>query len=123
MRKILYAIAWMLSALFVQAADITPVANAFKAGDADILKNNMASEVDLVTPDASKKGSGNEAIVLLKSFFQSHKPTGFTVAHHADKNESGFLVGKLTTADGVFRVNINYTTKDGKIFITIIRIE
>jgi hypothetical protein len=123
MGKILFSIVFMVTALYLQAADINPVSNAFKAGNADLLKNNMASEVDMVVPGVSKKGNGNEAIAILKSFFQSQKPTGFTVAHHADKNESGFIVGKLTTENKEFRVNITYTAKDGNILITVIRIE
>jgi len=123
MKKIVFIFTLIISTLALQAADITPVAEAIKAGNTDILKDKMATEVDIVVPGASKKGTGNEAIALLNSFFQANKPTGFTVAHHADKNESGFFVGKLTTAGKEFRVNITYTTKDGKILLTIIRIE
>ena len=123
MGKILFLILLTVTTPYLQAADVTPVSNAFKAGNADLLKNNMASEVDVVTPGVSKKGADSDAIAILKSFFQAHKPTGFTIAHHADKNESGFLVGKLTTANKAFRVNITYTIKDGKMFITVIRIE
>ena len=123
MKKVLFTFTLIISALYIQAADIAPVSNAMKAGNADMLKENMAAEVDIVTPGASKKGSGDEAIAILKSFFQDNKPTDFTVAHHADKNDSGFFVGKLTTGSREFRVNITYVTKDGKILITIIRIE
>jgi len=83
----------------------------------------MAAEVDIVAPGVSKKGTGNDAVAILKTFFQANKPTALTVAHHADKKESGFLVLKLTTENKDFRVNITYTTKDGKTLITIIRIE
>lgn len=123
MKKMLFTIVIAVSILQIQAADITPVSNAMKAGNAELLKDMFAAEVDLVTPGVSKKGNGSEAIAILKSFFQSNKPSAFTVAHHADKNDSGFIVGKLVTANGEFRVNITYTSKDGKIFITIIRIE
>ena len=123
MRKILFLLAFMLSVMSIQATDITSVSNALKTGNAEILKDKMAAEVDIVVPGTSKRGTGNDAITMLKSFFQSNKPTGFTVAHHADKNDSGFFVGKLATDDKEFRVNITYTTKDGQIIITIIRIE
>ena len=123
MGKILFSIAWIVSTLYIQAADVTPVSNAFKAGNADLLKNNMATEVDVVVVGTSKKGSGSDAIAILKSFFQAQKPSGFTIAHHADKNESGFLIGKLITENKAFRVNITYTVKNGKILITVIRIE
>ena len=123
MRKVFFLLALVISAANIQAADIKPVSEAIKAGNTEMLKDKMAEEVDIVVPGASKKGTGNDAITILKSFFQANKPTGFTVAHHADKNDSGFFVGKLTTSDKEFRVNITYITKDGKILITIIRIE
>jgi hypothetical protein len=123
MKQTLFTLALIIATLSMQAADITPVTNAFKAGNADMLKGMLAAEVEMVTPGSSKKGSDGDAIAILKSFFQANKPTGYTVAHHADKNDSGFIVGKLTTANKEFRVNITYTVKDGKILITIIRIE
>jgi len=123
MKKTFFTLALSILILQIQAIDISPVTNAFKAGNVDLLKEMMAAEVEIVTPGVSKKGSGNDALAILKSFFQDNKPTGYTVAHHADKNESGFIVGKITTANRDFRVNITYTVKEGKIQITIIRIE
>ncbi len=123
MKKILFTAMIILIALHSQAADITPVTNAFKAGSAEMFKDMLAAEVDIVTPSNSKKGNPDDVIPILKSFFQDNKPTGFTVSHHADKNDSGFVVGKLATDSKEFRVNVTYTAKDGKISITIIRIE
>ena len=123
MKQILFTLALIIATLYTQAADISQVTNAFKAGNAEMLKDLMAAEVDIVAPGASKKGNAGDAVAILKTFFASNKPAGFTVAHHADKNESGFIVGKLTTSNRDFRVNINYTTRDGKMLISIIRIE
>jgi hypothetical protein len=123
MKKIIYTLACTLFILSAQAADITPVANAIKSGNADLLKDKMGEEIDISVPGTSRKSNANEAITLLKKFFQANKVSGFTVVHHADKNESGFFVGKLVTDQGGFRVNVTYTTKDGKIRIRTIRIE
>ena len=123
MKKILFFLAFTLSILSIQAVDITPVSNAIKAGNAEMLKDKMAAEVDIVVPGTSKKCTASDAIALLKSFFQANKPTEFTVAHHADKNDSGFFVGKIATENKEFRVNITYTIKEEKILITVIRIE
>jgi hypothetical protein len=123
MKKIIFTLTFILSLLSIRAADITPVSDAIKAGNADLLQDRMSEEVDISVPGRSGKGSGTEAIVILKAFFRANKVSGFTVAHHADKNESGFFVGKLVTDNGEFRVNITYTTKDGRIEIRIIRIE
>jgi hypothetical protein len=123
MRKIIFMLTFILSVLSIRAADITPVSEAIKAGNADLLKDKMSEEVDVSVPGASQKGSGDKAITILKNFFGTNKVTAFTVAHHADKNESGFFVGKLATENGEYRVNITYVTKDGKIRIQTIRIE
>jgi hypothetical protein len=123
MKKIIFTLTCILSVLSIRAADITPVSDAMKAGNADLLKDRMSEEVDISVPGTSRKGAGKDAVVILKAFFQTNKVSGFTVAHHADKNESGFLVGKLATDKGEFRVNITYTPKDGKLLLQIIRIE
>jgi hypothetical protein len=123
MRRIIFMLTFILSVWSIQAADITAVSNAIKAGNADLLNDKMSEEVDISVPGTAKKGSGNDAVTILKTFFGTNKVSGFTVAHHADKNESGFFVAKLTTDKGEYRVNVTYTTKDGKIQIQAIRIE
>jgi hypothetical protein len=123
MKKIFFTFTFILFALSIQAVNITPVSDAIKAGNADLLKDKMSEEVDISVPGRSQKGSGADAIAALKTFFRTNKVSGFTVVHHADKNESGFLVGKLITDKGEYRVNITYTTKDGNVLIQIIRIE
>ncbi|MDR1380501.1 MAG: DUF4783 domain-containing protein [Tannerella sp.] len=123
MEKIFFMLIFMLSAWCIQAADITPVSDAFKAGNVEPLRDRMSEEVDISVPGTSCKSSGDGATAILKEFFGTVKITGFTVAHHADKNESGFFVGKLATDKGEYRVNITYTAKDGKLRIQVIRIE
>lgn len=123
MKKLIFTCVWLLSVISIQAIDITLITNAFKNGDAAMLSNNMHTEVDIAVPAVSQKGSGADAIAILTQFFQANKPSGFTVAHHADKNDSGFIVGKLPTSTKEFRTNITYLVKDGKILIQSIRIE
>ena len=123
MKKIIWMFGFTLSVLCMNAADIAEIISSFKEGRASEIAENMDAEVDIAVPGSTKKGSGADAIVLLTHFFESKKPTGFTVLHHADKNENGFVVGRLATGDGEFRVNITYHTKDNKLFIQSIRIE
>lgn len=113
----------MLWAWCIQAADITIVSSAFKEGNAASLSGSMDTEVDIAVPGTSKKGRGADAVAVLTQFFQSNKPTAFSVAHQADKDDSGFVVGKLVTGKGDFRVNITYLIKNNKLYIQSIRIE
>jgi hypothetical protein len=123
MKKTVFTFAFILSVLSVQAADIKAIVDAFGSGNAALLATCMDSEVDVALPETARKVNGQEAVDLLARFFGAGKVSGLTVAHHADKKESGFIVGKLATEKGDFRVNITYRTRADQVFIQSIRIE
>ena len=123
MKRLVFTFAFVLSILNLQAADITNISNAFKGGNASSLSAVMDTEVDIAVPGATKKSNGAGAVSALNSFFSSNKPTAFSVVHHADKKENGFFVGKLTTADKSYRVNVTYRADGDKAIIQSIRIE
>lgn len=123
MKRLILIFTLAFSSLCMFAADITPISNAFKSGNASTLTSSMDTEVDVAVPGSSKKCNGTDAVAILNTFFGSNKPTGFTVLHNADKKDSGFLVGKLPTSNGEFRVNITYRSEGDKTIILSIRIE
>lgn len=123
MRKLKAIIVSLLTAWGVYAADITPITNALKSGDAAALAGNMYTETDIAVPGAAQKGSPAEAGAILSRFFQGNTPSGFTIVHQADKNDGGFVVGKMQTSGREYRVNITYIVKDGRALIQTIRIE
>ncbi|MDR1981963.1 MAG: DUF4783 domain-containing protein [Tannerellaceae bacterium] len=123
MKRLFVLFTFICSCLYVCAADITLISNAFKNGDVSMLTSCMDTEVDIDLPGVSKKCPANDAVALLDTFFRSNKPGGFSVVHHADKKESGFFVGKLPTETGEFRVNITYRAEKNKAVIQSIRIE
>ena len=57
MKRLLLTLALVFSILSVMAADITPISNAFKGGDASTLTGAMDQEVDMALPGSSKKCS------------------------------------------------------------------
>ena len=118
MKRLLLTFALIFAFVCAQAADITSISNAFKAGNTSSLSGAMDKVVDVALPGSSKKCNGSES-----SFFSSNKPSGFSVVHHADKKESGFLVGKLPTSSGEYRVNITYRAEGNTAIIQSIRIE
>ena len=123
MKRFFCTFAFMLSVLSMEAGDITKIVNIFTEGKVSANDTNMDAEVDIAVPGITKKTTGADAAVILMRYFESAKPTGFTVLHHADRNETGFVVGKLVTGTGEFRVNITYYTKDNKVLMQSIRIE
>ncbi len=123
MKRLLLTFALFFAFVCGRAADITGISNAFKAGNASSLSGAMDKTVDVALPGSSKKCDGSGAVSMLSSFFGSNKPSGFSVVHHADKKGSGFLVGKLPTSSGEYRVNITYRTEGNTAIIQSIRIE
>lgn len=123
MKKLIFLFAFAIIAFGIHAADVGPITNAFKSGNVSSIATNMAKEVDIAVPGKSNKGEGKDAIVILTDFFSKNKPTAFNVAHNADKGDTGFLVAKMPTANGEFRVNVTYCVEGNKILIQSIRIE
>ncbi|MDR1880490.1 MAG: DUF4783 domain-containing protein [Tannerellaceae bacterium] len=124
MKRLFALFTFLCSFLYVCAADITPISNALKNGDASTLAGCMDTEVDIDLPGVSRKCGANDAVNLLNAFFRANKPVGgFSLLHHADKKESGFFVGKLPVEKGEFRVNITYRLDKNKAVIQSIRIE
>ena len=123
MKRMICMLAFIFSVLSMQAGDITMIVNIFKEGKVADSTAIMDTEVDIAVPGTKNKGSASEAVAILTRFFESVKPTGFTVLHNADKNETGFVVGRLASGNGEFRVNVTYCIKDNKTLIQSIRIE
>lgn len=123
MKRFLLTIAITFAFMAAYAADINPISNALKSGNASTLTSAMDKEIDMALPGSSNKCDANSAVSMLNSFFSKNKPIGFTVVHQADKQDSGFFVGKLATSSKNYRVNVTYKVEGNKAVIQSIRIE
>ena len=123
MKRFLLLIALVVAAISVQAADITVITTALKTGNATNLQTCMDKSVDMALADKSKICNAQEAVSMLNGFFSSNKPSAFSLLHHADKKDSGFLVAKLTAGNKSSRVNVTHNVAGDKVVIQSIRIE
>ena len=123
MKRFLLTCALLCAFCSLQAADLAGITKAFKEGKAETLTGKMAATIDLALPEKTLTCEGDQAIKALNSFFGQHKPASFTVVHHADKSANGFLVAKLHTEAGDYRVNITYKAENNTAIIQSIRIE
>ena len=123
MKRFLLPCALLCAFCSLQAADLAGITKAFKEGKAETLTGKMAATLDLALPEKTLTCAGDQAIEALNSFFGQHKPASFTVVHHADKSANGFLVAKLHTEAGDYRVNITYKAENNTAIIQSIRIE
>ena len=123
MKRFLLTCALLCAFSGLQAADIAGITQAFKEGKAETLGGKLAATIDLALPEQTLTCEGEQAIQALNRFFGQHKPATFTVVHHADKSDNGFVVAKLHTEAGDYRVNITYKADNNTAIIQSIRIE
>ena len=111
-----------VSSIFAQ--DVTVgVVEPFKKGNSQELNKYLGEKVDLVIQNRSTSVDKQTAEGTLASFFNSNKVSGFNVNHEGKREESSFIIGTLTTANGNFRVNCFFRRVQNKYFINQIRID
>ena len=112
---------WM-SSLFAQDVPVGVIV-AFKKGNSQELNRYLGDKVDLIIQNKSTNVDRGTAEGTLTGFFSSNKVSGFNVNHQGQRDESSFVIGTLTTANGNFRVNCFFRRVQNKYVIHQIRID
>ncbi|EGF51011.1 DUF4783 domain-containing protein [Bacteroides fluxus] len=112
---------WM-SSLFAQDVPVGVIV-AFKKGNSQELNRYLGDKVDLIIQNKSTNVDRGTAEGTLSGFFSSNKVSGFNVNHQGQRDESSFVIGTLTTANGNFRVNCFFRRVQNKYVIHQIRID
>ena len=112
---------WM-SSLFAQEVPVGVIV-AFKKGNSQELNRYLGDKVDLIIQNKSTNVDRGTAEGTLSGFFTSNKVSGFNVNHQGQRDESSFVIGTLTTANGNFRVNCFFRRVQNKYVIHQIRID
>lgn len=99
------------------------VVTAFKKGNSQELNGYLGDKVELIIGNRTTSADKQTAEGAMASFFSSNKVSSFAVNHQGKRDESGFVVGTLVTANGNFRVNCFFRKVDDKYFIHQIRID
>lgn len=114
----------LLLGMTVMAQEISGgFTNAFKKGNAEELAAFWGNEVEIVISNSSKTCDKPGARQLMTDFFSANKVAGFVVNHQGQRDQSGFMVGTLTTNTGVFRVNGYFKKSGDQYLIYQIRID
>jgi len=96
---------------------------ALKKGSSQELSRYLGDNTDLVVLGKQTNADKRTAINLITNFFSSNKVTGFTVNHQGKRDESGYMIGTLSTTNGDFRVNCFFKRIQNSYLIHQIRIE
>ncbi|MFV0593966.1 MAG: DUF4783 domain-containing protein [Draconibacterium sp.] len=102
------------------------IIKSFDTGNSKLLSGFFNQNVELVVLDNDNVYSKGQAEQIVASFFKSFPPiekNAFTVIHNSEKEDPKFVIGKLQTTKGVFRVNFLLKKTGAKEYIHQLRIE
>lgn len=104
MKTVLAVFLFIFPVLFADLSD--NIAAAIRTGNAKEVSKYFADNVDMKVLDQENIYSKAQAELILKDFFSKHPVKAFTLAHKsAERNDSQFAIGTLTTANGNYRVH------------------
>ena len=122
-RVLLWIAGLMFSVSTLLAQDVPGVVLAFKKGSSQELNKFLGDKVDLIIQNRSTNTDKQAAESTMNTFFADNKVSGFNVNHQGKRDESSFVIGTLTTANGNFRVNCFFKRVQNKYLIHQIRID
>lgn len=119
---------WMVGMLFFASALLAQdvpggVITAFKKGSSQELGSYLGDKVNLIIQNRSTDANRQMVEKTMNAFFADNKVGNFEVIHQGKRDESGFIIGTLTTANGNFRVNCFLKRVQDRYLINQIRID
>ena len=120
---ILWAMLFVCPVLLLAQEIPMGVVSALKGGRVEQLATYMGPQVELIME--SRKVATDREVTLerLTDFFSKNKAREYSVNHQGKRDESGFIIGTLTTITGQFRVNCFFKLSDNQYIIHQIRID
>jgi hypothetical protein len=97
--------------------------DAIKNGNAVELAKYFNTNIELSIPGQADIYSSQQAELIVKSFFGKHAPIGFMILHKGGNEGSQYIIGKLTTSHGAFRVTLLVKYRDNRPFIHQLRFD
>ncbi len=99
------------------------VVAAINSGDANKLSLHLNDNVELVISGKNNVYSKKQATGILSDFFKKNPVKSFTVTHQSNKAAASFVIGKLNTSNGDYRIYILTRKSKKDILIQQLRIE
>ena len=106
------------------AQNFDVIAASFKTGDASGLAKHFEGNVEITIKNAGTSYSKSQAEMVLKSFFTTHQPKTFAIAHQGTSPEgSKYFIGNLSTSTGNYRTYVYAKANGNNLTIQEIRFE
>ena len=127
MRMIILALAsFFLSATMApENANLGEIMRALGNGNAAILGQYFDNSVEIAIMDDEQSYGREKAIFVMKDFFARNTAQGFVQVHQgaSRQSQSEYIIGNLSTSNGIFRVYIYCRVAGANYFIQEIRID
>ena len=115
---------FLLLTLRIKADVPENVGAAIKAGNPKEIAAFFIENVDLKVIDKEMVCSRQQAEAILKNFFDKHNIKTFVITHKGDtKNGSQYVISKMETSSGNYRVYFLIKTVSNKQMVQQFRIE
>ena len=101
----------------------TELASSFRSGNVKEIAKYFGASVDVVLPSSDDQYSKSQAEIVLKNFFDSNTPTAFNIEHQGAGGNGKYMVGKLSTSRGNFKVYVFIKDSGGQKTISELKIE
>lgn len=113
------------SAFLLQDDHTKKITEALSKGNVEGLSEYFGANIDLKTPGSEGTFSKNQATVILKDFFRTQPPEGFTLGHKGSAQDgSFFIIGHMkTTGEKSFRTTIMLKNISGKMVLHQLQFE
>ena len=114
----------LISSVFAQVPK--DIMNSLDTGDAKLLSGHFNQNVELVVLDNDNVYSKAQAQQIVNNFFKSFPPVkehAFSVIHNGGKEGAKYVIGKLKTTKGNFRIYFLLKKNGTKEYIHQLRIE
>jgi uncharacterized phage-like protein YoqJ len=91
---------------------------AFVKRDARQLTNHFSNTLSIELPNKSGSYSKEQAQMVLRDFFKTHKPDGFSIIYKGENRDSSqFLIGLMQHGSNQYRVYVLMKKQKGQLLI------
>jgi hypothetical protein len=106
-------------------ANLEDIGNTLKQGDAKGLSAYFDKQIDLGFDDKTKFYSKKQAELIIQNFFSKVEPISFTnkQSGKSPANKAFFILGNMSTSNGMYRVYMLFVMKNGNYLLREIRFE
>jgi hypothetical protein len=123
-RKVIFLVFCFLSGHLVGQSQ-TKILDYIVVQDYEAILQSFTPQVDVSILSYEGLVSKNEAVNKLREFLSKNKPTQYILKHKGKSkdNQSGYQVSDLYTQNGIFRLFVYLSEKNGVIRVSEFRIE